>query len=221
MKNKAGDVERALSALFGALLLGYAFLRRSKFSIPLGLFGAVALYRGVSGHLPLYPRSSGTRAPDLGEDDLQGIAVRHSITVDRPVDQIYEYCRQIDNLPLFIRHLDSVQPMNATRSRWTAKVDNQIDRIEWESEILFERKNELIAWRSLPGFLIENQMVIELKPEDAENQTKVVFQMSYAPSFDAQGIYKDLYRRLLGPLPESELRQNLQRFRELMHAMPV
>jgi uncharacterized membrane protein len=116
-------------------------------------------------------------------------------------------------------HLETVLPLTATRSRWTAKVDNQVSRVQWEAEILFEWKNELIAWRSLPGCPIESQMVIEFQPQADGTLTKVVLHLSYAPSPSEQGFNKSLHRRLLGPSPEIEIEAALRRVRDSVQAL--
>jgi uncharacterized membrane protein len=218
MKKNTGDMERALSILGGAILLGYSVLRRSKFRIPLGLFGAAALYRGVSGHCPFYSQLNINRAPDGNQNLTQGVVVRRSIIVDAPVEEVYRYWRQLENLPSFIQHLQSVQPLTETRSHWTARVDTLVDPIQWEAEILFERENALIAWRSLPGFQVDNQTVVEFKPDPEQKRTVVRFQMSYAPptSKTITRVDANLYRHLLGSSPEDEIQEDLLRFQAMV-----
>jgi uncharacterized membrane protein len=93
-----GDLERRLSMLGGSALLGYALLKRSKYSLPIGLLGAAGLYRGVTGHCPLYEILGYSRADTEKQNMIRGITVQRSIVVDRPVDQVYQEWRNLENI---------------------------------------------------------------------------------------------------------------------------
>jgi uncharacterized membrane protein len=209
-----GDLERRLSVLGGSALLGYALIKRSKFSLPVGLLGTAGLYRGVTGHCPFYEILGYSRADAEKQNMIRGITVQHSIVVDRPVDQVYQEWRNLQNISYIFQHLESVEPLDDTRSRWTAAGDNQVDPIMWESEIIFERKNRLIAWRSLPGYDLENQTVVEFEPDQEKMRTEILFQTSYTlPAGQTETAKnRDLYQHLFKMSPESEIKEDLKRY---------
>jgi uncharacterized membrane protein len=209
-------MERALSVVSGGFLVGYAALKRSKFSLPLAVVGAVALYRGVTGHCPAYRILDINRAQDSKDQIVQGITLRESVQVDQPVEQVYRYWRDMENLPRFIHHLESVQPLNETRSRWTAKAGDQVNPITWEAEILFERQNQLIVWRSLPGAPVESQVVVEFKPIQENKSTELVLQLIYAPPPGEPSTGAAPYQQLFQSSPEAEIQQDLERFKEIL-----
>jgi uncharacterized membrane protein len=53
-----------------------------------------------------------------------------------------------------MRHLEWVETLDRQRSHWVAKGPMNIT-VAWDAELINERENELIAWRSLPGSDIE------------------------------------------------------------------
>jgi uncharacterized membrane protein len=209
-------MERALSIVSGGFLVGYAALKKSKFSIPLALIGAVGLYRGFTGHCPAYRILDINRAQDPKDQIVQGITLRESVQVDQPVEQVYRYWRDMENLPRFIQHLESVQPLDATRSRWTAKAGEQVGPITWEAEILFERQNQLIVWRSLPGSSVESQVVVEFTPDQENKSTELVLQLIYAPPQGEPAAGLAAYQQMFQSSPEAEIQQDLERFKEFI-----
>src|SRR4051812_43986080 len=44
-----------------------------------------------------------------------------SVTIGRSPDMVYGYWRQLENLPRFMRHLDSVRVVDERRSHWIAR----------------------------------------------------------------------------------------------------
>jgi uncharacterized membrane protein len=73
------------------------------------------------------------------------------------------------------------------------------------------------AWRSLPGFQVDNQNVVEFKPDSEHKITEVRFQMSYAPptSKTITRVDENLYRHLLGTSFEEAIQEDLLRFQAL------
>ena len=76
------------------------------------------------------------------------VRVGQSITVNRPIEDVYRFWRSFENLPRFMRHLESVEPLAGGRSRWRAKAPAGMT-VEWEAEIVEDREGERITWRSL------------------------------------------------------------------------
>jgi uncharacterized membrane protein len=46
------------------------------------------------------------------------IHVERSIRIDRSPEELYQFWRNFENLPRFMNHLQSVQVLDAQRSRW-------------------------------------------------------------------------------------------------------
>jgi uncharacterized membrane protein len=215
MRPNTGNIERVLSTLSGGFLLGYALIKRSKFSIPLGLFGAAGLYRGITGHCPVYGYFNINRSSTSRPSMLQGRVVRKAIFIDQPVEEVYRYWRQVENLPRFIQHLQSIRPIDGTRSHWTAGLGNVNDTIQWEAEMIIERENKMLAWRSLPGYRVENQVVVEFIPDQENKRTEIILQVIYTPP-NTVSANPGSIGYLVEESLDAEIQGDLERFRQLV-----
>jgi len=57
------------------------------------------------------------------------LRVDRSMTVARPAIELYRIWRDLRRLPEFMSHLESVVPLNETRSRWTARGPGGIEQL--------------------------------------------------------------------------------------------
>ena len=80
----------------------------------------------------------------------RGVNVLESVTINQPIEELYRFWRNLENLPQFMRHLESVEKVTDTISHWRAKGPAG-SVVEWDAEIFNEIPNKLIAWRSLEG----------------------------------------------------------------------
>jgi hypothetical protein len=67
MEQNVGKIERWGSLLGGGALLAWAALKRSPVAGALGLTGAILLFRGATGHCPIYSKM-GMSTADLVND---------------------------------------------------------------------------------------------------------------------------------------------------------
>jgi uncharacterized membrane protein len=91
------------------------------------------------------------------------VRVEKSITINRPVEAVYRFWRNFENFPRFMRHLKSVEDLGNGRTRWRAKAPAGMT-VKWDAEILQERENEWIAWRSVEGSQVENSGSVRFQP---------------------------------------------------------
>src|SRR4029079_10328339 len=78
------------------------------------------------------------------------VHVRESIRLEVPLADVYRFWRRLENLPLFMTHLERVTEVSDGRSHWVAAGPGGL-AVEWEAEIIHEVENKVLAWRSLPG----------------------------------------------------------------------
>ena len=160
-----GNVERWLSMLGGGILAAYALKRRDTTGGVAALAGAALLYRGGTGHChlyealgvstarePSYARGTGVVA-DRGSDTRQqlggtrGIHVEESVTINKPIADVYRFWRNFENLPTFMQHLESVAMREEGISHWVAKGPAGVP-VEWDARIINEVENSVIGWQS-------------------------------------------------------------------------
>jgi uncharacterized membrane protein len=154
------------------------------------------------------------RASELAE---RGLNVKHVITVNRPVDEVYRFWKDFQNLPTFMHHLESVQMLDARHSRWRAKAPAGAT-VEWEAETVEDRANELIAWRSLPGASVHNAGVVRFKRAPGNRGTEVDVELSYRPPLGAVGA---AIAKLFGEAPEQQVKHDLKMFKAVMETGEV
>ena len=63
----------------------------------------------------------------------QAVHVERVTTVSRPIEDVYQFWKNFENFPRFMRHLESVQVTGDSRSRWCATGPAGM-RVEWEAE---------------------------------------------------------------------------------------
>lgn len=203
-----GQAERYISLVAGAFVVS-AVLRRGLVYVLLGLGGAYLIYRGLTGHDVLYSMLGITREED-GEQ--KGIKVSRAITVNKPVEEVYRFWRNFENLPLFMEHLESVTVTGGNRSHWVAKAP--LDRtVEWDAEITNERANELISWRSVPGSDVENMGTVRFKPAPGGRGTEVHVVLDYNPPGGSVGA---AVAKLFGEEPDQQVREDLRHFKQML-----
>src|SRR5690606_21407996 len=125
------------------------------------------------------------------------VEVRTSVHVNKPRTEVYSFWRKLENLPRFMKHLEKVEEMDQTRSRWTAKGPAGVGSVSWEAEILEDHQNEFISWSSLPGSTIDNAGQVTFM--DSPGGTEIKVRMTYRlPGGDVGGTAA----RLFSPMAE-------------------
>ena len=213
-----GKTQRLVSGLAGVALLALTLrkkrLRPLLFPIATGLLAkAFTGQKGKrdSGRLE---RQDDRVSPVASVGRGQGIKVEESVTINRPVLEVYRFWRNFENLPRFMDHLESVTVIDETRSHWVAKGPVGT-RIEWDAVIHNELDDELIAWRSLPGSEVNNAGSVHFTPTADATGTDVRVVLSYEPPAGKLGA---AVARLLGEEPSKQVADDLRRLKQVMDA---
>jgi uncharacterized membrane protein len=141
-----------------------------------------------------------------------GIHVTQAITINRPLNEVYGFWHNFENLPRFMAHLESVEVLDARRSRWKAKAPAGTS-VEWEAEIVEDRPNELIAWRSSPDAPVPNSGTVRFREAPGNRGTEVLVELRYQPPGGKLGA---LIAKLFGEEPEQQVKGDLRRFKQVM-----
>jgi uncharacterized membrane protein len=212
-----GETERLASVAGGGLLALYGLSRGSLAGLGLAAAGAALVYRGVTGHCPVYEtlgvNTAGPWSPVTSVAAGHGVRVEQTVTVNRPAEELYRYWHDLANLPRFMKHLVYVQP-NGERSHWAARGPAGTT-VEWDAEIVNERPNQLIAWRSLAGSTVETAGSVHFTPAPAGRGTVVHVELKYNPPAGKVGA---AVAKLFGEEPNQQVRADLLRFKQIMEA---
>jgi uncharacterized membrane protein len=217
-----GEIERWASIAAGAGLAAYGLSRlRSNGWIYAGL-GALMLRRGVTAHCDFYEVAGINTAGVAGDTRAalrgsRGVNVLESVTINRPIEQLYRFWRNLENLPQFMRHLESVEKVTDTISHWRAKGPAGTV-VEWDAEIFNEIPSKLIAWRSLEGADVVSAGSVNFDADPGGRGTRVTVHLQYSPLGGKIGA---AIAKLAGADAETEIREDLRRFKQLLEAGEV
>jgi uncharacterized membrane protein len=181
----------------------------------LDLFTAKRLGRESNGNSR---GSSAVSATRRGVESAGGIKVKRSVTVNRPISEVYGFWRNFENLPRFMTHLKSVQVLDdGRRSHWVV-VGPAGKRVEWDAETVEDRPNELISWRSLPGGNVDTSGYVRFKPATGGRGTEILVEMRYDPP---GGVIAATIAMLFGESGEQVVTRDLQAFKSVMEVGEV
>ncbi|MFE9657439.1 SRPBCC family protein [Micromonospora sp. NPDC006431] len=135
-----------------------------------------------------------------------------SVTVNRTPEETYNFWHDFENLPRFMYHLESVRRTDPRRSRWTAKAPAGRS-VQWEAEIIEDRPNQLIRWRSLDGARVPNGGSVRFMPAAGNRGTEVRVELEYSVPGRAMG---RLAARAFGENPQQQICDDLRRFKQVI-----
>ena len=154
---------------------------------------------------------AGMRAPEPGEK-RGAVHVKHSLIVNRPPEQLYQMWRNFQELPRFMHHVLSVQEQGQGRWHWTVKGPAGLE-VEWDAEVVQDRPNEFIAWRSLPNADVDNAGSVSFQRAPGGRGTIVRVELRYRPPAGKTGA---TLAKFLGQSPEKQITVDLLRFKQMV-----
>jgi uncharacterized membrane protein len=166
--------------------------------------------------------NGGSRGPETGngasigariqETVFGGKPVRKTITIGRSPAEIYVFWRELENLPMFMRHLQSVREISGGRSHWVATAPMGA-RVEWDAEITNDIPDREISWRALPDSAIRHEGTVRFVPAPGDRGTEVHVDFTYQPPAGPLGV---AIAKLLGEEPEQQVSEDLRRLKQVL-----
>ncbi|PYX88574.1 MAG: cyclase [Acidobacteria bacterium] len=184
------------SALVGGSALALLGLtRRSKSGVVMAAAGGALAYLGA--------RTD--RAPRV-------LFAQSSILLNSSPQEVFRFWRNFENIALFMPHVESVIVSSNGRSTWTV-LGPLGARIVWDAEIINERENELIEWRSLPGSAVDVDGTVRLRP--ATGNRGIILEVRIRYRSRTTAVARALFS-LFTRYPSFVLRQDLRRCKALI-----
>ena len=146
--------------------------------------------------------------PGLG----RGIHIEKSLTINKPVAEVYQFWRNLENLPLFMQHLETVRTTGDSQSHWVATGPIGV-KLEWDAQIVEERENELISWRSLPGADVDNWGSVRFKEAPGGRGTELQVQLDYNPPGSVPGV---AFAKLFNRVAAQQIKEDVRRLKEFL-----
>src|SRR5205085_4751672 len=204
----------------GTLLVIFGLVRGGRAGTVAALGGGALVFRAARGHSQLYAalglegRAPTHVAPVTNIAHRRGITVRRTIMINKPVDELYAFWRDFENLPRFMRHLESVTCDGARRSHWVVRAPAG-RTVAWDAEVVEERPNELIAWRSLDDADVRNAGTVTFERGPGGRGTTIRVSLAYAPP---GGKLAAVVARFFGEEPGQQVDEDLRRLKQLVEA---
>jgi uncharacterized membrane protein len=172
---------------------------------------AVAIASGIVG-LGMIARATSNRnfKTMLLEGSRKVVNIRTTLNVEAPIDEVYEFWANYQNFPRFMRHVREVTPLAGRRSRWVVAGPAGTP-VTWDAEMIAQVQNQMLAWRTLPGSLVDHAGVVRFETNGVSTQIDV--RLSYHPPAGTVG---HLVAALFGANPKHELDEDLVRLKGLL-----
>jgi uncharacterized membrane protein len=216
------DAERWLSMAAGVGLAAYGVSQRRASGWALAGLGALVFRRGATAHCDVY-EALGRNTAGTGEDTRRalggsaGVIVEESVTINRSASELYRFWRNLENLPRFMSHLESVERITDTLSRWRAKGPAGAS-VEWNAEIINEVPDQVIGWRSIEGSDVVSAGSVNFEEAGPGRGTRVRVRLQYSPPGGKVGA---AVAKMMGRDAATEIREDLRRFKQLIETGEV
>jgi uncharacterized membrane protein len=123
------------------------------------------------------------------------------VTINQPRSKIYAFWRNLENLPSFMNHLESVTVRDEQASYWVLR-SSENHLWAWDVEITEDRQNEIISWRSSEDADIQTAGSVQFSATPDNQGTVVNLTLKYSPSTDK-------FRAAMGKVFEQDMRMKL------------
>ncbi|MBW4515748.1 MAG: SRPBCC family protein [Timaviella obliquedivisa GSE-PSE-MK23-08B] len=205
-----GENERLTSLLGGGALVLMGLRQGSLRGALTALAGGGLLYHGATSKKSITDTVS--EAVGVG----QSVKVEKSVSIlNKSPEELYQFWHNFENLPSFMKHLQSVTVLDEQRSHWVANAPGNAT-VEWDAEtVIDDAENHLIAWSSLPGATIDNSGFVRFQAAAPGRGTEVKVVLEYTPPGGIVGV---TIAKLFGEEPEQQLGDDLRRFKQIMEA---
>ncbi len=198
--SRIAKLEPWASYVGGGALTAFGISRKSLGGLAMAAAGGYLIYRAATTQ----------RSPSH-------VHVQRSVTIMKPVAEVFAYWRNFENLPRIMTHLESVRPLEGRYSHWIARGPANT-HVEWDAEIIEESENEFIVWRSCAGADIENRGSVQFSSVLNGEATELSVALEYVPPAGKIG---SLFAKVFGEEPEQQIREDLRHFKALMEAGEV
>ncbi|KAM3093423.1 SRPBCC family protein [Phormidesmis sp. 146-35] len=202
------DKERWASIIGGSAMVLSGLSQRSLRGVLTAIAGGTLAYHGAKADKSLTEKVGDA----VGAN--KSIKVEKTVTIKKSAEELYNYWHDFENLPNFMKHVESVKVIDLRRSHWVAKAPMG-QTVEWDADIINDQPNQLIAWASIDGADIENSGFVRFTPAPGDRGTEVKVVMEYdIPG----GMVTAALAKLFGEEPEQQIGDELRRFKQLMEA---
>jgi uncharacterized membrane protein len=141
--------------------------------------------------------------------------VMFAVTIHRSPAVVYGFFRDFTRLPEFMTWLESVDERVDGSSRWVAKSPVGAT-VAWDADIVEEREDEVIAWRTRPGAPLQHAGRVTFARAPGRESTEVRVEMTAAfPGFSRGSVL------LAKALAKPQIKGDLRRLKQVLETGEV
>jgi uncharacterized membrane protein len=208
-----GTVGRVVHTVTGGALVLYGLRRRTPGALGLAVLGGNMVRWGVTGHSGLYDKlhigpMSGQAVEGAGE--RASVTASSTITIDKPVEELYAFWTDFGNLPQVMTFVESVTPVDDTHSHWTVMTPVGV-KVAFDAESTRDEQKKEISWHSVGETAVTVSGSISFKPAPAGRGTEARLSIEFTPPIAIGATVA----RLTG-IPRRRVDDTLRRFKRLM-----
>lgn len=206
-KKNVPTIERILMIAGGAYVLYKAFSEKET-STAKNTLGGAMLLRGISGYCPAYHA-----AETFIDSDPYYVNITVSTVVNRPILQVYSFWRNLENLPKFMNHLESVKNLDHDITEWTAKGPLGVGKLTWKAKITKEQTGEFLNWKSVKNSSLENTGKVSFKP--VGQATAIDVTILYRAPY---GVLGEKAAQLFNPYFKNMVKNDIENFKHYVES---
>lgn len=214
VRRNVGDTDRLVSALLGVWMLTGRRRRRHGVGKAVAVAtGVLLIRRAATAHSAVYEQL-GVSSAELGQG--AGINIEQAVTIDRPLHEVYEFMRDLTNLPIVFTHLTSVTVGPGDLSHWRLKASPGGRAVEWDVRLLNDSPDEYLSWTSVDGSSVQQSGSMHFR--STGKGTEVHVKLRYRPP---GGVYGFGLAKLLNGVSSVQVGQDLRRLKALLETGSV
>jgi uncharacterized membrane protein len=141
--------------------------------------------------------------------------MRTTLVIERPLNEVFEFCRDFENFPGIVDVLLSVQDTQDGRSHWVVRSPTG-QSIEWDATVTKYVPNVVIAWQSVPDSAVDATGLMRFSPLST-TETRLDITLTYVP---LRTDLSDAVRALFNPSNTKRLRSELAQATEVLARTP-
>ncbi|RKG48986.1 SRPBCC family protein [Corallococcus sp. AB011P] len=210
---RSGQWKLTAAVVVAGTMMSVGMKRRSLGGTVVALAGGALLYQGLqSQRRALSSVARKARRALTGGEARHGqlIEVEHTLTVGRPVEELYRLWREPSTLSRLMEHFAEVTPTAGDGRHF--RIHGPLGReVSWDSRLVEERSPEFHSWESTEDSPVKTRGWVRFRPAP-DGGTEVTLHQAFSPPGGALG--EALAKRMRG-VPAMQVRKVLRSFKSL------
>jgi uncharacterized membrane protein len=140
------------------------------------------------------------------------IRINEVVAINSTPQALYAFWRDLENLPRFMSHLQSVSTTSEHTSHWVARAPVGTT-IEWDAEIVADEPGVRIGWRTLPDSEVVHEGVVTFESAAGGRGATARVELLY---WSRAGKVGEQLARLFGEEPGRRISDDLRHLKQLL-----